>query len=73
MLKVELNNRNSDGDPEPCFATSSEIEIAERLRHQLEKRLLAPFTTPPASRALNDVPEEAAPLGNGHQHERKPL
>lgn len=73
MLKVEQNNRGPDGDPEPCFASSTEIEIAEQLRHQLEKRLLAPFTTPPASPPLNDISEEAARLGNGHRHERKPL
>jgi len=43
MHKVELHNHGADGDTVPCFATCTELEIAEQLRHQLEKRLLAPI------------------------------
>ena len=42
MLKVELYNRDTNGDRAACFPTATEIEIAERLRHQLEERYLAP-------------------------------
>jgi hypothetical protein len=47
MLKIELHNHGTDGDPVPRFPTSAEIEIAEQLRHQLEERLLAPSAPPP--------------------------
>jgi hypothetical protein len=42
MLKIELHNHDANGDPAPSFATDAEIEIAEKLRHQLEERYLAP-------------------------------
>jgi hypothetical protein len=42
MLEVELHNRDTNGDPAARFATATEIEIAEKLRHQLEERYLAP-------------------------------
>jgi hypothetical protein len=42
MLKIEPYNQNSDADPAPSFATDAEIAIADRLRHQLEERYLAP-------------------------------
>ena len=41
MLKIELHNHGTNGDPAPCFATSAEIEIAEQLRHRLEERCRA--------------------------------
>jgi len=47
MSKVEVHNDVGDGGTAPCFATPTEIEVAEHLRHQLEKRLLAPSTPPP--------------------------
>jgi len=47
MLKIELHNHDTNGDPVPSFATSAEIEIAEQLRHQLEERCLAPSAPPP--------------------------
>ena len=34
-------------EPAPCFATDAEIEVAERLRHQLEARYLHPDEAPP--------------------------
>jgi hypothetical protein len=51
MLKIELHNHDLRGDPAPSFATDAEIEIADRLRRQLEERYLArpaPSATPPA-------------------------
>ena len=42
MLEVELHNRDTSGDPAARFATATEVEIAEQLRHQLEERYLAP-------------------------------
>ena len=57
VIKVELHNRVSDSDPVPCFATRTEIEIAEQLRHQLERRLLAPSTLPLTPPPV-DGPEE---------------
>jgi hypothetical protein len=41
MLKTELHNRDTGGEPAARFATDAEIEIADRLRHQLEERYLA--------------------------------
>ena len=40
MLTTERYNRKPDGDPPATFATDVEIEIAGRLRHQLEQRYL---------------------------------
>jgi hypothetical protein len=51
MLKSELHNRETNCDPAPCFPTDAEIEIADRLRHQLEERYLAPSAATPASQA----------------------
>ena len=61
MLKVELHNHGPDGDTVPCFATGTEIEVAQQLRHQLEKRLLAPSTPPPPLPARSSDTPEAAP------------
>jgi hypothetical protein len=48
MHKAELHNNDANSDPAPCFATDAEIEIADKLRHQLEERYLAPgVVTPP--------------------------
>lgn len=41
MWNAELRNCDVDSDPVPMFASDAEIEIAERLRHQLEQRYLA--------------------------------
>jgi hypothetical protein len=46
MLKIELYNRDSSSEPAVSFATDAEIEIADRLRHQLEERYLAPSAPP---------------------------
>jgi hypothetical protein len=42
MLKIELYNHDTNGDPAPRFATDAEIELAEQLRYQLEERYLTP-------------------------------
>lgn len=42
MFETEVYNQHSGGDPSPSFATDAEIEIADRLRHQLEERYLGP-------------------------------
>lgn len=47
MLKIELYNDDNIGDPPASFATDAEIEIADQLRYQLEKRYLgssAPYS-----------------------------
>ncbi len=46
MLKVELHNCDTNGDPAPSFATDAEIEFAEQLRYRVEERLLAHTAAP---------------------------
>ena len=57
MLKVELHNCDASCDTAACFATATEIEIAEELRHQLEERYLAP-----------PGPSSSGPSGSGNDH-----
>lgn len=73
MLKVELHNPRGDGGTVPCFATRTEIEVAQQLRHQLEKRLLAPSTSPSPlpARSSDILPEETPGPGTRHQHKHK--
>ena len=42
MPKIERYNENCNADPPASFATDAEIEIANRLRQQLEERYFAP-------------------------------
>jgi len=42
MLEVEMYNHDANADPPVSFATDAEIEIADRLRRQLEERYLTP-------------------------------
>lgn len=53
MLRIELYNDDANIDPPASFATDAEIEIAERLRRQLEERYLAPSgpSSPPQARS----------------------
>lgn len=51
MLTIELHNRDPEPDPVPCFATSTEIEMADHLKRQLEQRLLLPSELPPVESA----------------------
>jgi hypothetical protein len=48
MLKIEQYSHDNSSDPPPSFATGAEIEIADRLRHELEERYLAPRAPLPA-------------------------
>jgi len=74
MLKVELHNHGAQRDPVPCFATNTEIEIAEQLRHQLEKRLLAPFISPaPSAAPSSGAPAEAPTPSPCHGSEGEQL
>ncbi len=56
MHKIEPHNSDANGDPAPSFATDSEIEFAERLRHQLEERYLAKDVTPAPSPTRSNEP-----------------
>jgi len=47
MLKFELYNHDTNGDPAASFATDAEIALADQLRHQLEERYLAPSSPLP--------------------------
>ena len=38
MVKLELHNHDTGGEPAPRFATDAEIALAEKLRRQLEER-----------------------------------
>ena len=67
MLKLELHNHGADGDTVPCFATGTEIEVAQQLRQQLEKRLLAPCPPPLPARS-SDAPEVAPDPGTYYRH-----
>ena len=74
MLKVELHNHGTHGDPVPCFATATEIEIAEQLRLQLEKQLLAPSMSPPSLPPPSSDATAAAPGPvTRHPYGREPL
>ena len=52
MFKVELHNCDTGAEPAACFATATELEIAERRRHQLEQQYLGP--TAPSSSCHSD-------------------
>ena len=41
MRETEMHDCDLNGDPAPSVATNAEIELAERLRHELEERYLA--------------------------------
>lgn len=55
MLKNESHDHDAGGEPAPKFATDAEIELAERLRDQLERRYLGSST---ASSRLPAKPSE---------------
>ena len=40
MLMTAQYNHDRFGEPEACFPTDTEIQIADQLRHQLEERYL---------------------------------
>jgi hypothetical protein len=53
MLKIQLPHRDSGFEPAPRFASNAEIELADRLRRQIEERYFeasaAPSTSPARS------------------------
>jgi hypothetical protein len=57
MHKIEPYSHDFSGDPVACFASDAEIEVADRLRRQLEERYLSPF-----------APSSPEPLRAGKDH-----
>jgi len=55
MLKIELHNRDTNGDPVPTYATDAEIELADQLRHQFEEQFLG---SPAASAPVQERSSE---------------
>jgi hypothetical protein len=49
VLKI-FHDPESSGEPTPAFASDAEIELAARLRHQLEARLLETSAAPSSSK-----------------------
>jgi hypothetical protein len=48
MVKVQLHNPDTGGEPAPSFPSDAEIKLAEKLRHQLEERYLGPAAPSPS-------------------------
>lgn len=46
MRKNQHPDRDASIDPAPLYASDDDIELAQRLRHQLEERYLGPSGTP---------------------------
>jgi hypothetical protein len=46
MLKTELSENDPDAEPAPAVASDAEIELAQRLRRQLEARYLGTSAEP---------------------------
>ena len=46
MRKKELSDREASVEPAPLYASDADIELAQRLRHQLEERYLGPSEAP---------------------------
>jgi hypothetical protein len=46
MRKNQLPDRDASFDPAPLYASDADIELAQRLRHQLEERYLGPSAAP---------------------------
>lgn len=46
MRKKELSDREASVEPAPLYASDADIELAQRLRHQLEERYLGPSQAP---------------------------
>ena len=54
MPKIELQEQDASVEPPPSFPSDAEIALAERLRHQLEERLLGSSVVPLPSPARSD-------------------
>ena len=48
MLDTESRYDNAGAEPAPTFTTGAKIELAERLRNQLERRYCGDSTADPA-------------------------
>ena len=46
MRKKELSDREASVEPAPLYASDADIELAQRLRHQLEQRYLGASEAP---------------------------
>ena len=68
MLTTEMHRRDINGDPAPNVASDADIEIADRLRRQLEERYLAGVTAPVP---LKPIAGEGS-TGNGAPSTRPP-
>lgn len=53
MLKSQSSRSDAIVEPAPAYADDAEIELAQRLRHQLEQRYLAMSQLP------SDVPDRS--------------
>jgi len=47
MLKIQLHNHDAGVEPAPSFASDAEVQLAERLRRQIEERYLGLSAAPP--------------------------
>jgi len=50
MRKNQLPDRDATVEPAPLYASDDDIELAQRLRHQLEERYLGTSESPSALR-----------------------
>ena len=50
MRKNPLPDRDASVEPAPLYASDDDIELAQRLRHQLEERYLGTSESPSALR-----------------------
>jgi hypothetical protein len=46
MPKGQSPDHDANVEPAPLYASDAEIELAQRLRHQLEERYLGPSEAP---------------------------
>jgi hypothetical protein len=50
MRKNQSRDHDAIVEPAPLYASDAEIELAQRLRHQLEERYLGPSEAPSSLR-----------------------
>jgi hypothetical protein len=53
MHKSQFRDRDANVEPAPLYASDADIELAQRLRHQLEERYLGPSEAPSPLRYRN--------------------
>ena len=54
MPRIQSHNRDATVEPAPAYATEAEIELAQRLRQQLEEQYLGPLGTSSPARDRSD-------------------